>query len=123
MDEESKVGALPRPPFLERVSARQWVTVDAVLAGLSFIGASVALYGSPDVAHTIVVSRWILWPLIAAATIPIAFRRRWPEVALVCIGGALTVTTMLGQSLAPAPLLALPLYSVILKYSRRQSLI
>jgi signal transduction histidine kinase len=30
---------------------------------------------------------------------------------------------MLGESLAPAPVLALPLYSVILKYTRRQSLL
>jgi signal transduction histidine kinase len=123
MDGATDLGDLPRPPFLERISARQWVTVDVVLAGLSFIGTTVALYVSPDVAHSIVVSpRWILLPFVAAATIPIAFRRRWPEVALACIAGALTVTTMLGQSLAPAPVLALPLYSVILKYTRRQSL-
>src|SRR5882757_8739469 len=114
MDGATDLGDLPRPPFLERISARQWVTVDVVLAGLSFIGTTVALYVSPDVAHSIVVSpRWILLPLVAAATIPIAFRRRWPEMALACIAGALTVTTMLGQSLAPAPVLALPFYSVI----------
>jgi signal transduction histidine kinase len=123
MDRVTDGGDLPRPPLLERVSARQWVTVDIVLAGLSFTVAIVGLYASPDVAHSIVVSRWILWPLVAAATIPVSFRRRWPEVALVCIAGALTATTMLGQSLALAPVVALPLYSVILKYSRRQSLI
>jgi|HubBroStandDraft_6_1064221.scaffolds.fasta_scaffold08777_4 signal transduction histidine kinase len=123
MDGVTDVGDLPRPPLLERISARQWVTVDIVLAGLSFIVATVALYASPEVAHSIVVSRWILLPLIAAATIPVSVRRRWPEVALVCIAGALTATTMLGQSLALAPVVALPLYSVILKYSRRQSLI
>ncbi|HEY7916790.1 MAG TPA: sensor histidine kinase [Acidimicrobiales bacterium] len=122
MDGATDVGDLPRPPFLERISARQWVTVDVVLAGLSFSGATVALLLSPDAANSMVVSRWILWPLVATATIPIAFRRRWPELALVCVGGALMVTAMLGQSFAPTPVLALPLYSVILKYSRRQSL-
>src|SRR5580704_6182323 len=123
MDGVTDVGDMPRPPLLERISARQWITVDIVLAGLSLIGSTVALYAGPDVGHSIAVSRWILWPLIAAATIPVSFRRRWPEVALVCIAGAVTATTMLGESLAPAPVMALPLYSVILKYSRRQSLI
>ena len=117
-----EVGDLPRPPFLERISARQWVAVDVVLAGLFFIGSTVALYLSPHSGHPVVVSRWLLWPLVASTTIPIAFRRRWPEVALICVAVSLTVTTMLGQSLATEPLLALPLYSVILKYSRRQSL-
>jgi signal transduction histidine kinase len=122
MDEVSELEDLPRPPFLDRITPRQWVAVDVVLAGLFFIGASVALFVSPDLAHSISVSRWLLWPLVAAATIPVAFRRRWPEVALACVCGALTLTTMLGETLGPAPVLALPLYSVILKYSRRQSL-
>jgi signal transduction histidine kinase len=77
----------------------------------------------PNPTHSIVGSRWILWPLYALATIPIAFRRRWPEATLVCVSGALAVTTVLGESLAPLPLLALPLYSVILKHTRRQSLL
>ncbi len=123
MDGETDEGDLPRPPLRERVTPRQWVTVDIILAGLFFAVASIALFVSPDVANSIVVSRWILWPLFALATIPIAFRRRWPEVALVSICGAVMVTTMLGESLAPAPVVALPFYSVILKYSRRQSLV
>jgi signal transduction histidine kinase len=123
MDEAIEVGDLPRPPFLERISARQWVIVDIVLAGLFFIAASFVALVGPNTPHSIAGSRWVFWPLFALATIPIAFRRRWPEATLVCVGGALAVTTMLGQSLAPLPLLALPLYSVILKYTRRQSLL
>ncbi len=123
MDGENDVSDLPRPPFLERVSDRQWVIVDVVLAGLFLTAAITALFASPDVAKSVVAPRWLLGPLFILATVPIAFRRRWPEVALVCIGGAVMVATMLGESLAPEPLLALPFYSVILKYNRRQSLL
>jgi signal transduction histidine kinase len=123
MDGETDIDNLPRPPFLERVSARQWVIVDIVLAGLFLAGALIALFVGPDVANSIVAPKWVLGPLFILATVPIAFRRRWPEAALVCIGGAVMVATMMGESLAPEPLLALPFYSVILKYSRRQSLL
>jgi signal transduction histidine kinase len=123
MDRNQDAGDLPRPPFLERVSARQWAIVDGVVAVLFFAGSTAALFLSTDLGNSTGVSKWLVWPLCAAATVPIAFRRRWPEPALVCVMGALTVMTMAGESLAPAPVLALPLYSVILKYSRRQSLV
>jgi signal transduction histidine kinase len=123
MDGTLEVGSLPRKPFLERITPRQWVMVDIAIAGFSLVVGTLALFVVPDVTHPLSVSRWVLWPLIAAATVPIAFRRRWPEASLLCICGALTVTTMLGESLAPAPVLALPFYSTILKYTRRQSLV
>ena len=123
MDGATALDGLPRQPFLERITRRQWVMLDVAIAGISFVVGTVALFLIPNAAHPLSVSRWAFWPLIAAATIPVAFRRRWPEASLLCICGALTVTTMLGKSLAPAPVLALPLYSVILKYSRRQSLV
>jgi signal transduction histidine kinase len=61
-------------------------------------------------------------PLIVVATVPIAFRRQWPGLALVCTASAVAVSTMLGASLAPLPVIALPLYSLTVKYPRRQSL-
>ncbi len=122
MDPEKDVGSLPRPPFLERISARQWVIVDVVLAGLILAAALISLFVTPQLAHAVVVPRWVLGLLYLLATIPIAFRRKWPEVALVCVGAAMIVSTILGQYLAPEPLIALPFYSVILKYNRRQSI-
>ena len=86
------------------------------------IAGTVAVVLSTEPAHSIVISKWIEWLLVAAATIPLAVRRRWPEAALICIGAAVTTATLLELSLAPSPLLALPLYSVFVKYSRRQSL-
>jgi len=115
--------APPRPPLLERISYRQWVGVDVVLAGLFFATALAHLYSKLDIGASTAVSGWVLWLLYALATLPIAFRRRWPELSLVCVTGALAVATMLGHFLDPAPVLALPLFSVILKYNRRQSLV
>jgi signal transduction histidine kinase len=97
--------------------------VDGILAVLFFAGSTAALFLSTGTGHSDAPSKWLVLPLYAAATIPVAFRRRWPEIALVSIIGAITVLTMLGQSSAPTPVLAIPLYSVILKYSRRQSLV
>jgi signal transduction histidine kinase len=112
----------PRPPFLERITSRQWQALDVLIAGLFFAGGSLTLLVKSDVVHSVAVSRWILWPLLALATIPIAVRRRWPEASLALICGAVTIGTILGRSFATLPVVALPLYSVTVKYSRRQSL-
>ncbi len=112
----------PRPPFLERITSRQWQALDVFIAGLFFAGGSLTLLVKSDVVHSLAVSRWILWPLLGLATIPIAVRRRWPEASLALICGAVTIGTILGRSFATLPVVALPLYSVTVKYSRRQSL-
>jgi signal transduction histidine kinase len=115
-------GALPQPPLLERITHRQWVRVDVALAVLSLVGGTLALHQVPRIVNPVGASTWVLLPLVVPATVPIAFRRRWPEAALICIAGATTAMTILGASLAPVPVLALPLYSVIIKHTRRQSL-
>ena len=114
---------LPPPPFLERVTARQWTMVDVGLACLFLAGALARLFTRIDLTGLSPAPEWLLWTLYVVSTIPVAFRRRWPEFSLVCVAGALSILTVLGHSLAPAPVLALPFYSVILKYSRRQSLL
>ena len=114
---------LPLPPFLERITPRQWTIVDVVLAGVFLAGAFARLFTSIDVSGSTPAPEWLLWTLYAVSTIPVAFRRRWPELSLVLVAGALSILTVLGHSLAPAPVLALPFYSVIFKYTRRQSLL
>ena len=59
----------------------------------------------------------LLAPIYLPATVPIAFRRRWPVRDPGPHRRAVTVTTLLGHSLAPAPLIALPLYSLTLSAS------
>jgi signal transduction histidine kinase len=123
MDGDAAETDPPRPPFFGRISPQRWVEIDVVLAVVLFFGSLGHLFRGLIVGSEVNPSWWALVPLYALATIPIAFRRRWPEWSLVCIAGSVATATMLGYSLAPAPFIAFPLYSVTVKQSRRQSLL
>jgi len=114
----------PRPPWLARLSTRQWVMVDYAVATLFSVGALVHLLVLPRFPNRVALTYplWLFAPLYLLATVPIAFRRRWPLATLAITTGAVAVSTFLGHSLAPAPLIALPLYTVALTRPRRQSL-
>jgi signal transduction histidine kinase len=113
-----------RPPWLERISPAQWVAVDVFLAAFFALGTLAHLFFFPRFANAnpAQYSRWLLAPLYLLATVPLAFRRRWPGRTLALTCSAIALTTMLGHPLAPAPLLALPLYTVTMTSSRRRSL-
>ena len=96
--------------------------------------AVAALFTTGALLHVLVLPRfpsnvalryplWVLAPIYLMATAPIAFRRRWPVATLAIIASAVAVSTFLGHPLAPAPLIALPLYSVTLAHPRRQSFV
>ena len=115
---------LQRPPWLARLSATQWVRLDAAIAIL-LSGAVVGhLYYATEFDHptTLADSKWLLFPLFLIASVPIAFRRKWPLPVLALTTGAVVLVTMLGHSLPPVPFIALPLYTVTTTFSRRQSL-
>lgn len=114
-----------RPPWLERISARQWVYLDYAVALLFSAGALVHLLFFPRFPADAALGfpRWLLAPLYLLAAAPIAFRRRWPVATLSITCAAVTVTTLLGHSLAPAPLIALPLYSVTVNSARGRSVL
>lgn len=114
-----------RPPWLERITARQWVLLDYVVAFVFSAGALVHLLFFPRFPSDAALGfpRWILAPLYLLAAAPIAFRRRWPVATLSITCAAVAVTTLLGHSLAPAPLIALPLYSVTVNSARGRSLL
>jgi len=58
---------------------------------------------------------FLLGLLVAAVTVPLALRRRWP-LAVACVttsaGVALLAVTSFGNILSPTPVLLIPLYSV-----------
>ncbi len=115
---------LPRPPLVQRLTARQWATIDAVIAVLFLLGALGKAYhgiSAGDAVSTRI--RLFLTPLLVVATVPVAVRRRAPVFALICTGAASTVLAVLGHSVAPVPVIALPLYSVAVTYSRRTSVL
>jgi signal transduction histidine kinase len=98
--------------------------VDYAVAALFSLGALVHLLVLPRFPNRVALTYplWLLAPLYLLATVPIAVRRRWPLTTLAITTGAVAVSTFLGHSLAPAPLIALPLYTVALTHPRRQSL-
>lgn len=111
-------------PWLERISPRQWVGLDVAVAGFFTLGLVVHFFLIPHTGHgdSIDANRWAVGLLFLAAAVPIAWRRVSPMSAMVVVGGATVATTVLGHSLAPAPLLAFPLYTVATTRSRRESL-
>jgi len=111
----------PRPPLLQRVTASQWVRIDVAFSLLLFAGGLGRLLSPKEAsAHA---STWVLVALLAGASLPNAVRRYWPVPALVCVTICVTITTMLGSSFAPDPLIAPTLYIVAVRFERRESLV
>ncbi|HEX3461993.1 MAG TPA: sensor histidine kinase [Acidimicrobiales bacterium] len=113
-------GVAPRPPFLQRITPTQWLAVDIALSVVFFFGEAVSVIlghnggGSPDHKAALIVA-------LAFATLPIALRRRYPFPSLVMVTAGLALATVIGNSVAGAPLVAFPLYSVATGYERRDS--
>jgi signal transduction histidine kinase len=115
---------LQRPPWLARLSTSQWFLLDVAITVLLTSAAVGHLYYSNQsfVHKSLADSTWLLLPLFLLASVPTAFRRKWPLPVLSLTTGAVVVVTMLGHSLPPVPFIALPLYTVTTMYTRRQSL-
>jgi signal transduction histidine kinase len=105
----------PRPPLLQRITARQWLGIDVVLAVLIFVGGLFSILSGPR--RNVVL---LLVALIVGAG-SVALRRKYPLPVLVTVTAALVMSTVLGEGFAGAPVLALPLYIVATQYERRQS--
>jgi signal transduction histidine kinase len=111
----------PRPPLLQRVTPTQWVAIDVAFSLLLFAGGlGHLLYQKDASVHT---STWVLAVLLAGASLPNAVRRYWPVAVLVCVTICLTITTMLGSSFSPDPLIAPALYIVAVRFDRQKSLV
>jgi signal transduction histidine kinase len=111
----------PHPPFLHRVSARQWVAIDGAISLSFFAGGLNSLlsnHGSHLPNHFA-----ILVMALVLATVPLPFRRRFPLQVLVLMVTALAVATLLKQSLAGTPIVALAVYPVATRLRRRESLL
>jgi signal transduction histidine kinase len=111
---------IPRPPFLHRVSRRQWVVVDVAVAALLFLGGLSSLIWN---GHRLPDHFALLVLALCLATIPLPFRRQYPVPALVLVTAGLVLGTLLGQGLAGTPVLALTLYTVASQCDRRASLL
>ncbi len=110
---------IPRPPLLQRISVQQWLALDVVFALLLFMGGLVHVTGHRHAGSSYPV--WLLVLLLAGASLPTMFRRRYPLTALVIVTACVVMTTMSGASFAPDPLIAPPLYMVAVTFQRREA--
>ncbi len=111
-----------RPPLLQRVTSRQWALIDVGLCVLFFLGGLAIITvdrGQKGLPHHFA---WLLVAL-CLASVPIALRRLYPMPVLLTVTAALAASTMLGQEFIGVPMVALPLYSVVVRFDRRTSLL
>ncbi len=104
-------GTGPRPPFADRVTPAQWQALDVAAAVI------VALWMVFDLRlrHGFRVEVPPLWlgALGAAATLPVAFRRRWPLPVLAVVTTAVAVLTAIGRAQLDLDImLAMAIYTV-----------
>jgi signal transduction histidine kinase len=112
-----EMGPGPRPPFTDRVTSAQWQLLDVVAAVI------VALWMVFDLrlryGFRIEVPPLWLGALGAAATLPVAVRRRWPLPVLAVVTTAVAVlTAMFRAQLDLDIMLAMASYTVALTCRR-----
>jgi signal transduction histidine kinase len=110
----------PRPPLLQRITARQWLSIDVAFSLIFFLGGlasfTFGVQGKENEPHvTLLVVALIL------AAVPIAFRRKYPLPVLIVVTGGLIMATLLGQGFGLAPVAVFPLYTVATQLDRRTS--
>jgi signal transduction histidine kinase len=96
----------PRPPLADRLTSRQWLVIDCVVAALAAgtMLSSVALHSYRYHAPIALVAA-----CAAAATLPVGVRRIWPVPVFALVTLAACVLTAVSQvpARAPAPVLDL----------------
>jgi signal transduction histidine kinase len=107
-----------QPPLLHRMKAANLERTDLVVAVVLLFLTFPHLLGRPagrSGSETAFV-------LAFGAALPIAIRRRWPIAALAIAAVSIGIATAVGQSFAPDPLIAVPMYQVASVRERRQSI-
>jgi signal transduction histidine kinase len=109
----------PKPPLLHRI--QQQANLQRIDYAVAFV---LLLAAFPRFFHPAAHTGWSgsAFGLALGAAVPIAMRRRWPMYALGIATVSLTIATGLGQSFAPDPLIALPMYQVAAVRERRESI-
>src|ERR1022692_4581009 len=89
----------PRPPFLQRITPRSWISIDVGLSLLFFAGGLGALFvlqhgkQHPTNPGLLVVA-------LCLATFPLPLRRNYPFPVLFAVTAGLAMAIVLGQGFA-----------------------
>ncbi|HEY2563330.1 MAG TPA: sensor histidine kinase [Acidimicrobiales bacterium] len=113
--------AVPHPPLLQRISAQQWLALDVAFGLVLFLGGLTHVVDRSHAGSH--APEWALALLLAGASLPTMFRRKFPLAALVIVTACVAITTMSGASFAPDPLIAPPLYMVAVTFQRREAVV
>jgi signal transduction histidine kinase len=128
MASPTEVG-IPRPPLLQRVTPRQWFSIDIFISLLLFLVGLVTILGQGThggpLGNTGLHHPHGIAALIALclASFPLPARRRYPLAVLIVVTSALAAVVVIGQNVADTPIVALPVYTVAARYERRISVV
>ena len=108
-----------QPPLLHRLQAANLQRIDYAVAFLLLLATFPRFFHASNERYG-----WsgAIFGLALGAALPIAMRRRWPMPALGIATVSLTIATVVGQSFAPDPLIAVPIYQVASVRERRESI-
>jgi signal transduction histidine kinase len=119
----------PRPPLLQRVTPRQWFSIDICISFLLFLAGLATILGqgrhggllrNAGLHHPHGIA---LLVALCLAAFPLAARRRYPLAVLAIVTIALASVVVIGQNVADTPIVALPAYTVAARYERRISVV
>jgi signal transduction histidine kinase len=115
--------------LLQRVTPRQWFSIDVVVSLLFFLVGLVTILGqgghgggfrNAGLHHPHGVA---LFLALCLATLPLPARRYYPLPVLVVVTCALAAVVVIGQNIADTPIVALPVFTVAQQYERRVSVV
>src|SRR6185437_10795733 len=95
MAASERLAEMPRPPLTYRITPRQWLLIDVAVAAAAMVVITFGLrvvHGS-----RIAVPSAGVAVVTAAATLPVAVRRRWPLPVFAVVAAAVAVLTAVGH--------------------------
>ncbi|HEY7276946.1 MAG TPA: histidine kinase [Trebonia sp.] len=95
MAASERLAEMPRPPLTYRITPRQWLLIDVAVAVLAMVVITFGL----RVVHgpRIAVPSAGVAVVTAAATLPVAVRRRWPLPVFAVVAAATAAATAVGR--------------------------
>jgi signal transduction histidine kinase len=117
MSGSDHLAAVPRPPLTYRITPRQWLAVDVVVAVLAMLVITFGLrvvHGPRFIMPTAGAAA-----ITVAATLPVAFRRLWPLPVLAVVTVAVAALTAVGRApLTSDVMLGMAVYTAAVRLPR-----